>query len=403
MMLFVVALTQGAGGRVHAPRPVSPAGTSAAVPQPLITLTRYLVDNLAARTYRGDPQFFDGQWVSADPRCWMCSTGPGAAAAVLSSLPGPRSPYYRRLAERTFTDAIWRHRQPDGSFFDPADPSAGNGIATIFFGVELGQAYMQLSGSLPRATRRLWSRTLARAARYVLFQDRALSYYVNGNINLQITELLYYAWQATGSRAFRRDYNASWRFTLSPGPDHPGFGLQITRPYHVRDARDGAGYLAESGGGAPGFDADYTQLQADESARLYAYSHDHRALVLTNLLANQLLTRRLPGWWLDTSGGTRHPDPGRRVPLTTSAFAVLGWLDGRPALRRDLAGQLHELRLWMCGGLTYSYVNLYRAMGNEVSVVLRAAELAPVTRAKGLGSHPICPDIPPALRRKLIP
>jgi hypothetical protein len=392
----------GAGGRVDAAVVASPGASSPTAPRPLITLTRYLVDNLAARTYRGDAEFFDGQWLSADPSCWMCSTGPGAAAAVLSSFPGPRTPYYRRLAERTFTDAIRRYRRPDGSFADPAAPAVGDEIPTIFFGVELGQAYMQLRGSLPRGVRRLWRHALARAARYLVGPERALRYYVNGNINLQITELLYFAWQATGSPVLRRNYKASWRFTLHPGPAHPGFGLQITRAYHARDGRDGAGYLAESGGGAPGFDADYAQLQADEVARLYVYSHDRRALVLTNLLANELLTRRVSGWWLDTSGGTRHPDPGRRVPLTTSAFAVLGWLDGRPVLRRGLAGQLRELRLWMCGALSSSQVNLYRAMGNEVSVVLRAAELSRVTRMKGLGSHPICPNLPPALRRKLI-
>jgi hypothetical protein len=381
---------------------VSDLDASAQVP--LLTLTQYLVDNLARRTYRGDFEYFNGRWASGSGACWMCSTGPGAAAAVLAGFPGPKASYYRNLAERTFTDAIRRRQRPDGSFVNQAVPEEGAEIPTIFFGVELGEAFQQLRSSLPAGTRRLWQEALGRAATFLVQRSGALNFYVNGNINLQVTELLFFAAHATGAGSLRTSYNESWSFLLHPGARFPGFGLHLTRPYTRPNGSDGSGYLAESGGGAPGFDADYTQLQADEAARLYVFSRDPRALLLLNLLANQLLGLRRDGWLLDTSHGTRHPESNRRIPLTTSAIAALAWFGGRADLTPDLPGQIRELRLTMCGGLTYSSVNLYRAMGDELSVILRAAQLAgPAERGEGLGSRPTCPNLPSGLRRRLIP
>ncbi len=409
LVAVVVALVASTRGHQRAGRPPASPGIAAkaasrgGAQEPLLRLTRYLVDNLAARTYPGDREYFDGRWVSGDSSCWMCSTGPGAAAAVLAGFSGQRAAYYKNLAERTFTEAIERYAQPDGAFINPAAPAIGEEIPTIFFGVELGQAYEQLGSSLAPVTRRLWRGTLARAAAFLVHEERALSFYVNGNVNLQITELLYLAWQATGSPALRADYEESWPFLLHPGSRYPGFGLRLTLPYTRPDGSDGSGYLAESGGAAPGFDADYTQLQSDEAARLYLYSRDPRALLLLNLLANRLLQLTSGRWLLNTSNGTRHSAVRRLVPLTTSALAVLAWLGGRRDLKRDLPGQLHQVRLTMCAGLTYSSANLYRAMGNELSVILRAAQLAgAATDANGLPSRVTCPNIPSTLRRRLI-
>jgi hypothetical protein len=323
---------------------------------------------------------------------------------VLAAAPGAKSSQYRHLAEQTFDEAIARYAQPDGSFGAPGATSGAAEIPTIFLGVELGHAYLELRSSLGRQRRALWGQALANAASFLVQRAGALTFYVNGNINLQITELLYDAWQATGSPTLRANYDASWAFLLHPGSRHPGFGLHVTRPYHRPDGSDGSGYLAESGGGAPGFDADYTQLQNDEAARLYVDSRDPRALLLVNLLTNQLLRRRTAAWLLDTSLGSRHPAAHRFIPFTTSALAVLAWLAGRRDLRRHLPGQLRQVRLTMCGGLTYSSANLYRAMGNEVSVLLRAAQLAGrAAPSTGLASAITCPNIPAPLRGKLIP
>ena len=69
--------------------------------------------------------------------------------------------------------------------------------------------------------------------------------------------------------------------------------------------------VTESGGGAPGFDPEYSLLQLDDASRLYVESGDRRALRLANLLVNALLPRVDADWALDTSGGTRRPQEGR--------------------------------------------------------------------------------------------
>jgi len=379
------------------PRPVKSKAAS-----PITALSRYIVDNMATRTYPGDPQFFDGQWVSGDMSCWDCSTGPGVAAAVISREAGSAAPHYRRLAEQTFTNAIDAYRLPSGAFSTPTPE--GDGIATIFFGVALGEAYLEIGQYLDPSTAALWRRSLAGAATYLVTEGHILTYYVNGNINLQATELLYDAWRATASRRLHSDYEKSWAFTLHPGPHWSGFGLRITRPYTTSNGSNGAGYLAESGGGYPGFDVDYSQLQADEAARLYLFSRDPRALRLLNLLTNQLFTRKVRGHWtLSTAGGTRHAAPNRFIPFTSSALAVLAWLGGRSDLRHFLPQQLGMLRTVFCGGLTYSYHNVYRSVGNELSIVLAAAQRAGRSvPASGLSSRIVCPALSPKIRRELI-
>jgi hypothetical protein len=359
-------------------------------------LTKYLVDNMALRTYPGDYQYFaNGTWVDGTTPCWMCNTGPGAAAAVLSLRSGSQSAHYRDLAESTFTTAIRRYQQRNGSFgTPPRGASSSNEITTIFFGVELGEAYAVLEPVLPEWVRSLWASALQRAVEYLVDDAEAFTYYVNGNINLQMTELFYDAWRATNSPDLLRDYNASWNFMLAPGSRWPGYGLVITKPYHTATGSDGAGYLTESGGGAPGFDPDYSQLQLDEATRLWVLSRDPRALLLMNLLTNQLLPRTRPGWDLNTSGGTRHAEVGRLVPFTTSALAVLAWLGGRRDLVGDLRGQLGLARGTMCGALTYASQTYYRAMGNEVSVVLLAADLARNgSMTTKLTAVPACPGL----------
>src|SRR6478672_5225848 len=129
--------------------PYEDSGSRAGVRSSLMTLNRYLVDNMAARTYPGDSEYFNGQWVNGVNTCWMCNSETGAAAAVLAGLGGRFSNRYKSLAQRTFTDAIARYQRPDGSFSNPSLPSEGEAIPTIFFGVALGQAYLALDRSLP--------------------------------------------------------------------------------------------------------------------------------------------------------------------------------------------------------------------------------------------------------------
>jgi hypothetical protein len=166
-----------------------------------------------------------------------------------------------------------------------------------------------------------------------------LSFYTNGNIAIGNALVMALAYWATGDPEYETYYNSALAFAIEPPQSEwPGFGLVYTKMPTRSDGSDGAGYFAESGGSTRGFDADYTQLQLDQLVRLYLVTSSPAILRLVNLELNQEWPRvDIRNWTLDTSGGSRHPQPGRFVPFTTPALAMLA-LDGG---RQDLAGYLH--------------------------------------------------------------
>jgi hypothetical protein len=349
---------------------------AASVSLPVVQQTKQLLHasllSLSQRSGPNDQQYFaDGLWHSGDEGCWPCQVGPGTAAAVLWRAEGGGDRELRRLAVSTFDRAIADHRNPNGSLGDPADSPD---ITTMMFGVELGSAYLELAPSLDSSRRSRWRQTLVGAADF-LIANRNLTWYTNGNVNIGNAELFYLAWRAGGKRRHLDAYNAAWTFALNPRSRWSGFGLHVA----AQTATPGqwwvgsAGYLAESGGGAPGFDPEYSQLQLDVVSRLYVLSRDPRALRLSNLLVNALLPRVNDAWDLDTSGGTRHPQPDRHVPLITPAFAALGWVGGRADLAARLPSQFARVDREYRAALTYSHRNMYRGLGNQVSVIVQAA------------------------------
>ena len=309
-------------------------------------------------------RFAGGLWRSADEGCWFCQVGPGTAAAVLWR--STREPRLRELALSTFDRAIQAHRRTDGGF-----EGESVDITTMFFGLELATAYLELRPTLGTTREKSWRTAVVGAADY-LRANGNLAWYTNGNINLGNTTLFYLAWKVSGQKRFLTDYETSFEFMLSPPSRWEGFGLKLDRTPKRSDGADGKGYLAESGGSAPGFDAEYTHLQADIAARLYVVSHDLRALRLLNLIVNKLLERVDPGWALSTAGGTRHQVAGRRIPFTTPALAVLVTSGSRPELAPRLARQLGRIEREFRGALTYSHRNMYRGLGNEVAVILQS-------------------------------
>ncbi len=376
----VAALAVAFGSALVGAPPATAAARVGQAPDPAVVqgVTRLLRDSLFALSERSgpdDPQYFaDGVWNSADPSCWYCQVGAGTAAAVLWRATGGRDPGLAALATATFDRAIADHRNADGSFGDPRDSPD---IATMMFGVELGTSYVELGRTLGPARRRRWAAALAGGAEF-LIRNGNLSWYTNGNINVGNVELFYLAWRATGEPRFRRAYDAAWRFALGPSQSRwPGFGLhrlsESVRSVGGVALHGPAGYLAESGGGRPGFDPEYTELQLDVTSRLYVLSHDPRALRLANLLVNAVLPRVNADWYLNTSGGTRHTQPNRYVPFLTPALAVLGWLGHRRDLAALLPAQFAEVDQVYRGALTYSSINMYRGLGNEVAVMLQAA------------------------------
>ncbi len=206
----------------------------------------------------------DGIWPSPGGDCWACDNGgPATAAATVYMLTGQSQPQLLREAEGTFDTAIATRQRPDGIFVPPAGDSQPAGIATIFFAVELGNTYLELSPVLGPARRTRWRSSLAAAA-YYLIDNGNLSWYTNGNINLDEIELMYLAWRATGDPALHAAYDEAWSFTLHPPQDTwPGCGLVTLRAPRQVDGSDGAGYLTETGAGGTGFDPEYSSLQLD--------------------------------------------------------------------------------------------------------------------------------------------
>ena len=267
------------------------------------TLLDDSIKSLAQVNSPSDRQrFAAGVWRSADEGCWFCQVGPGTAAAVLWR--SKREPHLRDLALSTFDRAIRANLRTDGGFEGEAVD-----ITTMMFGLELATAYLELRPALGTVRAKRWRAAIVGAADY-LHGNGNLAWYTNGNINLGNTTLFYLAWKVSGQKRFLSDYETSFAFMLAPPLRWEGFGLKLDRVPKKSDGADGKGYLAESGGATPGFDAEYTHLQADIAARLYVVSHDPRALRLLNLIVNKLLERVDSDWALST--GRRHQAPSRR-------------------------------------------------------------------------------------------
>jgi hypothetical protein len=305
--------------------------------------------------------FVNGVWHPASS-CWRCGTELGTVAAVVSA--HSQDPKYRGLALSTFDAALSAHQNRNGSF---GPPDTGDQISTGAELVSMGTAYLILYPSMSAAERARWAAAIRRAARWL---SPRLDFYVNGNINLQATLGMYLGWRATGDTALRTAYQRSLHFTLQPGRHWRGDGLHYAQAPHRRDGSDGAGYLAEKGTGAPGFDAHYTILQDDYAAELYALSRDPKALRLLNLLTNQLLTRTNKRTMIiQTGSGSRDTAPNISGKFVSSSIPVLAFLGGRRGLRPAASTQLAVAQIdflnYVAAGMDQDQV-----IGNYVSALL---------------------------------
>lgn len=283
----------------------------------------------------------------------------------------------RTLAISTFDTAIADRQRADGGFGAP--PSLD--IQTMTFGNELGSAYLELESVLPAATKVRWQGAIAAAADY-LVTNRNITWYTNGNINLGNTELFYLAWRATGDERYRLDYEQALSFTISPPQDRwSGYGLRILHQPTWADGADGTGYLAEAGTGGIGYDPEYTMLQLDVATRLYMQSGDSRILRLVNLFTNVLLPRVDASWMLDTSGGTRHTEQGRKVPFVTAALQVLATIGGRPELSPLASSQFGRVETEYSQAIGHVWPNISRGVAQQIAVDVQTTHpLANVSR-----------------------
>jgi len=266
--------------------------------------------------------FADGVWQTGKPLCFRCNVGPGVVAAALGSL--RNDPDLVAVAEQTIDPPLSKHRSENGALGIPAQGEDGPDIQTMSFAGQLGLSLYALRDDLDPARMQTWTEAL-RGATEFLISNGNYAWYTNGNITLGNAMVAALTWKLTGDARYQAVYANALAFAQRPpAAQWPGRGLVLTKNPTLADGSDGAGYLTEVGGGSPGFDADYAQVQADEAAVIALVTQDPAAIRLANLLVNQLLPRvDRTTWLLDTSGGSRHPESRRTVPFTTSALAVL--------------------------------------------------------------------------------
>jgi hypothetical protein len=332
-----------------------------------------------ARYYSG------GQWIGEGGiECWNCYAAAGTAAAVLFDQ-GVGGSEYKTIAIETTNASIAQHQLPNGCF--EGSPGQASPINTIFYSTLLGLNYLELRGVLDASTRSRWSASLSAAAKF-LIESGQTTWYINGNINLRLTELMWLAWQVTGNPYFESQYESEWAFTRAPSQVRwPGFGLQLSVTPSKSNGADGAGYLAESAGAAPGFDPEYTMLQLDTATQMYVLSREARWLRLVNLMYNQLrpLVYITPAprseWDLNGIGGSRKSED---IPFSTPAMYLLVAEGVRPDLASGLMGQFTSIENTFHGAMSFTNANLYRDLAEELATPMLSEQWP-----KGLSAQPV--------------
>ena len=322
-------------------------------------LNDFTTDRVAGR------YFARGAWTNPDTGCWSCLDSAGTAAAVLYRQTGDSNARLFNIATSTFNTVIRTKQLPDGSF--AGTPNTNGPIETEFLLVELGITDLELRDQLDRTTQANWSDAIRRAADFLIKSGQTM-WYANGNIQLRLVEDLWLAWKITGLSRFGTAYETEWSFAMSPPqPRWAGFGLHVTRRPTRADGSNGRAYLAESGGGKPGYDPEYTMTQLDNTTEMWILSRDPRYLRLMNLLLDQLLPRVNSIWTLDAMGGTRKNSV---LPFYDVAPEVLVADGQRPDLALGAAVQLWRLEWEFTNTSLYDNPNYYKGLSGWVSVVL---------------------------------
>lgn len=330
------------------------------------TIIRAGLDGALRKDSPTDRRYFSrGVWTTGRTPCVQCDFGPGLVAAAMGSIEA--SPAYVGVAAETIDAVIRQYRAKNGAL---GRPGRGENldISTMFIANQIGIALYILGPRLDPGRRAAWTEALRGATDY-LVKNGNYAWYTNGNIAVGNALSAAWTWHATGDPRYRTLYVDALSFATSPPANRwPRRGLVFTRNPLRPDGADGAGYLTEAAGaGRPGFDADYTQIQADSAALIYLITNDIQALRLSNLLVNQLLPRvDRSTWMLDTSRGTRHPEKKRSIPFSTNALSILA-TRGRPDLRPLVAPQARASAVHLT---KFGTVGDYHTWGIQLAPVL---------------------------------
>jgi hypothetical protein len=300
-------------------------------------------------------------WLGTASSCVRCAAGLALAAGAVAAADDDKN--LVQDSENAFDALIRDHfSDQDGTVRPPESGESGPDIQTSLFAGELGQATLVMKPMLDTVHLRRYTQVVKEAADF-LVRNGNLAWYTNGNIALANAAVMAAASRLTGDPKYAADYRKAWDFALNPPSTRwPKLGLVVTKPPRLADGSDGAGYLTEQGTGGVGYDPEYTVIQLDTAIRIYEINGDSQALRLANLLVNQIMPRvRTSDWTLDTSGGSRHPQHGRRVALRTGSFLILaehGRTDLAGLVLRQItatAASLHDEQKAPAPGTQYAY------------------------------------------------
>lgn len=265
-----------------------------------------------------------GNWKNSSG-CWRCDAGP--ALAMAASGAATKDTALQTSAATIFDAMVAAH------------PTAGD-IDTMFFDSELGIATVLLKPNLSKARLASWTAAVTRGADF-LSTNKNLSWYTNGNIVIGNTLVMALAFRLTGLQKYSDAYETALQFAANPPQQRwPGFGFKTVKAPTSATGADGKGYFTETGIDGPGYDPEYTMLQLDQLSRIYLINGDQRIRWYMNMVLGQLMDRvDTAAWTLDTSGGTRKTQAGRKIVFDTAGLVTLSNVGGRTDLVRYLTTQ----------------------------------------------------------------
>jgi hypothetical protein len=331
----------------------------------LAALTREVLNVYITKNRPTDPQYWsNGSFIATRGlSCWYCYDTAATAAAVISQ-EGRTDRQLRTIAISTYSHAIRTYELPSGEIIDAP---GSDGVGTGFFAVQLGITYFELKDYLSAPTRALWVNAISRSANWLISSGN-LTYYINGNVNLRQSEVLWLAWAITGQHKYYMAYQQESQFTFTPTlPRWSGYGLRLVTAPTAPLGANGAGYLTESDPGPSGFDPSYTLTQLDTAASLYVLTRNQRYIWLMNVLFNQLRPLVNAGYILNAHGGTRKNDI---VAFLTAAPFVLVMSGDRPDLSQFWVGQLSTMHAQYVSAESFANTGYYLGLSSWLALPL---------------------------------